>query len=430
MLSWPFWYNGTIMKAENDTRYKWVMLALLAFTYFLMHATRQIFNASFTDIKASLPGPTDTEWGFTRTAFLCAYGIVVPLAGIAADMLRRKWVVVVGAFLFSVSVLGTGFVDGFVGMLVMYGIMNGIGQCMIPASSSSLIAQYHHETRSTALSIYQTGLYFGIIVSSVLAGFLGGHSQEGWRWAFWGFGAIGVVWTFALAFFMRDTPPLLQSHRAGEFERASFKEACLAMVSKPTAILLTVAFGLLVFGSNCFRTFMPHFLRTSAAEGGFGLDGGAAAFHAVFWFYVGSFIGIASGARLSDRLVRRFPAIRINMLWIGLAISAPAMAAMVYMPTLKLCCFMMFLFGLGGGFFDCSLYSGLFEVVAPRYRAAAMGVYLCGAFLIGCPATAVLGYVGQHFSYQHGIAMFGGTYAVAAVAVVVARLFFFKRDRI
>ena len=106
------------------------------------------------------------------------------------------------------------------------------------------------------------------------------------------------------------------------------------------------------------------------------------------------------------------------------------MAAMVYMPNLWLCCVMMFVFGIGGGFFDCSLYSGLFEVVAPRYRAAAMGVYLCGAFLIGCPATAVLGYVGQHFSYQHGIAMFGGTYAIAAVAVIIARVRFFKSDHI
>ena len=418
------------MEKPEGKNYKWLLLGLLAFTYFLMHATRQIFNASLPDIKASLPGTSDAQWGFTRTAFLFAYGLAVPLAGIAADMLRRKWVVVVGAFLFSASVLGTGFVDGFVGMLIMYGLMNGIGQCMIPASSSSLIAQYHHETRSTALSIYQTGLYFGIIVSSVLAGFLGGHSQEGWRWAFWGFGAIGVVWTVVLCVFMRDTPPLLMNQRAGEFERASFKEACLAMISKPTAVLLTIAFGLLVFGSNCFRTFMPLFLRIPATEGGFGLEGGSAAFHAVFWFYVGSFIGIASGARLSDRLVHRFPAIRINMLWIGLALSAPAMAAMVYMPNLWLCCVMMFVFGIGGGFFDCSLYSGLFEVVAPRYRAAAMGVYLCGAFLIGCPATAVLGYVGQHFSYQHGIAMFGGTYAIAAVAVIIARVRFFKSDHI
>ena len=418
------------MDDRKDARYKWVMLALLAFTYFLMHATRQVFNASLPDIKASLPGTSDAEWGFTRTAFLFAYGLAVPLAGIAADMLRRKWVVVAGALLFSASVFGTGYVDGFVGMLVMYGLLNGIGQCMVPASASSLIAQYHHETRSTALSIYQTGLYFGIIVASALAGWLGSVSADGWRYAFWGFGAIGILWTLALCFFLRDTPPLVQNKAAGGEERASFKEAALAMVSRPTAILLTFAFGMLVFGSNCFRTFLPLFMRQGPELGGFSLSPASAALHSVVWFYIGSFIGIATGARLSDRLAHRFPAIRINMLIIGLAISAPAMAAMVYMPNLWLCCLMTFVFGLGGGFFDCSLYSGLFEVVAPRYRAAAMGVDLCGAFLIGCPATAVLGYVGQHFSYQHGIAMFGGTYAIGAVAVLVARVFFFRRDAV
>ena len=326
MLSWPFWYNGIVMKTENDTRYKWVMLALLAFTYFLMHATRQIFNASLPDIKLSLPGTSDAQWGFTRTAFLFAYGLAVPLAGIAADMLRRKWVVVLGAFLFSASVLGTGFVDGFVGMLVMYGLMNGIGQCMIPASASSLIAQYHHETRSTALSIYQSGLYVGIIVASALAGVFGAMSSDGWRYAFWIFGAIGVAWTFALVFLLRDTPPLLQNHRAGELERASFKEAALAMVSKPTAVLLTFAFGMLVFGSNCFRTFLPLFMRQDPELGGFALSSASAALHSVVWFYIGSFIGIGTGARLSDRLAHKFPAIRINMMIVGLALSAPTMA--------------------------------------------------------------------------------------------------------
>lgn len=419
------------MSANVESKnYKWLLLVFLTVTYFLMHATRQIFNASLPDIKASLPGTSDAEWGFTRTVFLFAYGLAVPLAGIAADMLRRKWVVIVGAFLFSFSVLGTGFVDGFLGMLVMYGLLNGIGQCMIPASASSLIAQYHHETRSTALSIYQTGLYFGIILSSGLAGWFSGLADDGWRYAFWGFGAVGVLWAVLLCKFMRDTPPLLQNHRAAEFERASFKEACLAMVSKPTAICLTVAFGLLVFGSNCFRTFMPLFLRADAASGGFGLTSASAALHGVLWFYIGSFIGIASGARMSDRLVHRFPAIRINMLIFGLAVSAPAMAAMVYMPNLPLCCVAMFVFGIGGGLFDCALYAGLFEVVAPRYRAAGMGVYLCGAFLIGSPATAVLGYVGQHYSYQHGIAIFGGTYALAAIIVLIARFAFFSRDRV
>ncbi len=33
-----------------------------------------------------------------------------------------------GVHLFSLSVFGTGCMDGFAGMLVMYGLFNGIGQ--------------------------------------------------------------------------------------------------------------------------------------------------------------------------------------------------------------------------------------------------------------------------------------------------------------
>ena len=87
-------------------------------------------------------------------------------------------------------------------------------------------------------------------------------------------------------------------------------------------------------------------------------------------------------------------------------------------------------FGLGGGFFDCNLYAGLFDVVAPRYRSAAMGLYLSGAFFIGCPATWALGKVGEHYSLQAGMAIFGGTYALGALAIFAARAFFFKRDQV
>jgi MFS family permease len=315
-------------------------------------------------------------------------------------------------------------------MLVMYGLLNGVGQCMIPASCSSLIAQYHVKTRSTALSVYQTGLYFGVIIASALAGWLGGASAGGWRKAFWAFGALGLAWVVVLVFFLRDTPPIAVKTSDGAEKKATFKEAALAMICKPSAVLLTFAFGMLVFGSNCFRTFMPLFLQSSAEQGGFGLSPASAAFHGVFWFYVGSFLGIFFGARMSDRFSQKRAGLRMEVMALGLLISAPAMALMVYMPTIVLSCIMMFIFGIGGGFFDCNLYASLFDVVAPRYRAAATGVYLCGAFLVGCPATAVLGYVGEHFSYQHGIAIFGATYLLGALAVIVARAVFFKKDRV
>ena len=410
---------------DNDRRYKWLMLGLLAVTYFLMHGARQVFNASLPQIQTDLAshGATDAQLGLSRTYFLFAYGCMVPFAGIAADFFRRKWVIVLGTLLFSTSVFFTGFADTMLMFFIMYGFMNGIGQCMIPGAASSLIAQYHTETRSTALSIYQSALYVGILVSSVLAGWLGGASSSGWRISFWVFGGVAIVWMAVLAAFLRNTPAL-KVH--DEEVKPKFSDAFKAFAAKPCAWLLTFAFGMLVFGSNCFRTWMPAFMQ----KANWGLTPASAAFHSVFWFYLGSFIGIAVGARTSDRLSPKRRGIRLTIMAIGLALSAPTMAGMVLVPTFWLSCVMMFFFGLGGGFFDCNLYAGLFDVVAPRYRSAAMGLYLSGAFFIGCPATAVLGWVGQHYSLQTGMAIFGGTYALGALAIFVARTVFFKRDHV
>ena len=409
----------------GDLIYKWAMLAMLAVTYFLMHGARQVFNASLPQIQTDLAshGATDAQLGLSRTFFLFAYGCMVPFAGIAADFFRRKWVIVIGTLLFSTSVFFTGFADSMLMFFIMYGFMNGIGQCMIPGAASSLIAQYHTETRSTALSIYQSALYVGILVSSVLAGYLGGASSSGWRISFWIFGGVAVVWIFVLTFFLRNTPAL-KVH--DEEVKPKFSDAFKAFAAKPSAWLLTFAFGMLVFGSNCFRTWMPKFMQNA----GWDLTPGAAAFHSVFWFYLGSFIGIAIGARTSDKLSHRRQGIRLSIMAIGLALSAPTMAGMVLVPTLWLSCVMMFIFGLGGGFFDCNLYAGLFDVVAPRYRSAAMGLYLSGAFFIGCPATWALGKVGEHYSLQAGMAIFACTYALGALAIFAARMFFFKRDHV
>ena len=410
---------------KNDKNYKWLLLALLAVTYFLMHSTRQVFNACLPQIRDGLAGSgaTDAQLGLSRTIFLFAYGLMVPFAGLAADFFRRKWVIVIGAVFFSTSCLVTGFADSMLMLFILYGVLNGIGQCMIPGPASSLIAQYHTETRSTALSIYQSALYVAVIAASVVGGWFGGLSQDGWRWGFWVFGGVSVVWALAIAVFLRDTPNL---HAENTADKPRFREALGAFFEKPSAILVMFAFGMLIFGSNCFRTWMPAYLQ----QAGWNLSPGSAAFHAVFWYYLGSFLGIFWGARTSDRLTHRRPGIRLVIMAVGMAIAAPTMALMVNMPCLWLSAVMMFFFGLGNGFFDCNLYAGLFDVVAPRYRSAAMGFYLCGAFLIGCPATAVLGWVGHHYSLGFGMAIFGATYALGAVAIFIARAVFYRRDAV
>ena len=78
-------------ESKSDKLYKWTLLGLLAFTYFLMHASRQVFNASLPQIQGDLAshGATDAQLGLSRTFFLFAYGCMVPFAGIFRYISRR-----------------------------------------------------------------------------------------------------------------------------------------------------------------------------------------------------------------------------------------------------------------------------------------------------------------------------------------------------
>ena len=402
--------------------YKWIMLALLSCAFFFHQADRVLFGLLTIPIQEDLH-LTDLQIGVVNTSLFCTLAVTTPLAGFLGDRVSRKWIITASLLFWSLMTACTGFVGGLCGLVFFRSIATGGGESFYAPSAFALIAAHHKDTRSIALSIHQSALYVGILVSSVLAGYLGGASSSGWRISFWIFGGVAIVWLFILAAFLRNTPAL-KVH--DEEVKPRFADAFKAFAAKPSAWLLTFAFGMLVFGSNCFRTWMPAFMQ----KANWGLTPASAAFHSVFWFYLGSFIGIAIGARTSDKLSPRRRGIRLTIMAIGLALSAPTMAGMVLVPTLWLSCVMMFFFGLGGGFFDCNLYAGLFDVVAPRYRSAAMGLYLSGAFFIGCPATAVLGWVGHNYSLQTGMALFGGTYALGALAIFAARLFFFKRDHV
>ena len=152
------------MAKDYPKNYKWMLLALLSAMYFLAQGSRQIFNAVLPQIKAD---------------FAC------------------------------------------VGLLVLaYGVLNAAGQALLPPSNSSLIGQFHVETRATAFSIYQIVFYIGIVVCSCVSGWLSGLGAGGWRKAFFLFGAISAAWAFALAFLLRDTP---QVRGTGNGESSSDK---------------------------------------------------------------------------------------------------------------------------------------------------------------------------------------------------------------
>lgn len=407
------------LKSENASSYKWLALGLLWVSYFLLQGTRQIYGATLPQIKMDL-GVDDVRMGVVASAFFMAYAIAVPFGGFAADFFRRKWVIVIGSVLFVSGVFLASFAT--IGLLILtYGILNGVGQSLVPTSSTSIIQQLHRDSRATALSIYQLAAYAGIILCSVSAGWLGSLGPGGWRHAFMLFGGIGILLVLALVVFLRDTKP-----EGPVAEKPSLNAGLLAMFAKPSAILMTLAFGLSNFGDIGFRTWMPTFLQRTFE----GMNPATAAFHAVFWFYVGGFLGVLTGSRLSDKWKRHGNiGARLDCNLIGLVLCAPAVFLVVRsVSSLVLVAVVLAIYGFVHGFYDSNFVVSFYEVIMPRYRTFAYGLYACGAFVIGSFAPAVLGFLGGHFSLGTAFSALGGFYLLAAALTLVARFAFLKKD--
>ena len=398
-------------------QYKWRALALLWVAFFLQQGTRQIFGATLTSIQGSF-GATAAGIGMVATAFTFIYGLSVPFAGVTADLLNRKWMVVSGVFVFCLGIFASGFATSLALLLVTYGILNGFGQSFYYPSATSIIGELHKETRATALSILQMGLYAGIIGCSVASGWLAEGGADGWRMPFWVFGGVGIAWALVLAVGLRGGPvEKVEGSEKAEGGKPSLKEAFLVFVGNPSAILLALGLGMMIYVDVGFKTWMPSHLADA-----FGLAKGSAALNAVLWHYIGAFVGVTLDARISDRLVKRRPSVRMETNIAGLALAVPFIAWMAYAPSLLSCGIAMALFGVFRGVYDSNLMASLFDIIPQRYHASGAGIMLSFGFVFGSTSPVVLGFMKQGISSSAGIASLAAFYFVGAALIAFARL--------
>ncbi len=401
--------------------YKWTALALLWVAFFLQQGTRQVYGPLLSSIRDTT-GADAVSAGVVGTVFTLMYGICVPFAGLTADIFKRKWMVTIGVAIFCLGSFLSGFI-ATIGMLVItYGILNGFGQTFYYPSATSLISQLHKESRATALSILQLGLYVGIVGCGGIAGWCAGRGGEGWRWPFWILGGIGLAWSLILLFFLKDTPPVVTANASA---KPSLKEALCAVLANPSAICLSVGLGMWVYVDVGFKIWMPNYLQET-----FAVTKGAAGFHAVLWHYLGAAIGIMLGSRFGDRVVKTRPGIRMELNVLGLALAVPFIWWMAKAGSFTTCCVAMGLFGLFRGVYDSNMMAAFFDVVNPRYHASGVGIMMCIAFVFGSLSPTVLGWTKEHFTMSAGLASLALVYAIGAAVILVARVAFLKRDRI
>jgi len=121
--------TATEWEVERKRRmpYKWEMLLLLWFSFFLHLVGRQIFNNLLPLIKAELD-VSDVQLGLVAAIYTAIIGVGVMIGGYAADAWRRKWIITLSLVVWSVATLLTGLSTGLITLLIFRGVASGGGE--------------------------------------------------------------------------------------------------------------------------------------------------------------------------------------------------------------------------------------------------------------------------------------------------------------
>ena len=194
--------------------YPWLVVALLWVVALLNYMDRQMLST----MKIAMMGDireleTAENFGRLMAVFLWIYGLMSPVAGLIADRISRKWLIVGSLAVWSGVTLAMGHATSFDQLYVLRAIM-GVSEALYIPAGLALIADYHRgSTRSLAIGIHMTGLYFG----QALGGFGATVAHHwSWQWTFQLFGGIGVLYSLVLVFLLREKrAPLPAAENAG-----------------------------------------------------------------------------------------------------------------------------------------------------------------------------------------------------------------------
>ncbi len=413
--------------------YRWELMALLFLAYFFHQADRAIYGVVAASLKQEF-AMSDALLGMTRTIMFTLMALIVPFAGFVGDRLNKRRLLIGCLFCWSIATLCTGSATSVLMLTLFNSVALVVAEAFYGPASTSLIASYHKETRSLALSIHQTAVYLSVIFCGGIAGYISQHYD--WRTAFWLFGGVSLCIGMLLIWRLKD-PAKVEFSDGSKIETIKPSEKTNAADSilgflktfftTPSAMLLTVGFTAIVFVNNAYLNVISLFLQRK-----FDLDPTAAGFNGMFWHHIAALICIFLGATLSDRMSKKNPTFRPKLQFIAMLVGAPVVCLIGFAPSLATVYALFFLMGVCRGFYECNTHASVFETIPVKYRSTTVGVMILFAFLIGAWSAQIVGSLYDTYGmlgYKYSFMLLGATWVVGACCVGFAAFKTFGRDR-
>lgn len=232
-------------------------LFILVIVYAFNFIDRQILVILQPLIKVELD-LSDTQLGvMSGIVFALFYTIVgIPIARLA-DSRNRRNIIAISLTLWSGMTAISGLATNYM-QLLLARLGVGVGEAGGSPPAHSMISDlFEPKKRATALAIYSSGIYLGILLGFSFGGYLG--QLYGWRITFFVVGLPGVL----LAAILWLTVPepargVFSSHKAES--RTTFREVLKTALGKKSFTYLSFGCAFAAFIGYGTSNFMPMFL--------------------------------------------------------------------------------------------------------------------------------------------------------------------------
>ncbi len=402
---------------NKSSKYPWAVVGLLWVVALLNYLDRQMLSTMKASMMVDIAElESAANFGRLMAVFLWIYGLMSPVAGMVADRINRKWLIVGSLFVWSFVTFMMGYCSDFEHIYVLRALM-GVSEALYIPAGLSLIADYHEsKTRSLAIGIHMTGLYVG----QALGGF-GATIADAYNWksVFHLFGLVGIIYSVILILFLREKKRAIlpaKEKGTGNSVAGAFKGIGMLLGNISFWIIL------LYFATPSLPGWATkNWLPTLFAEN-LSIDMIHAGPLSTITIAFSSFIGVIFGGILSDRWIVKNIRGRVYTGAIGLALTIPSLLLLGFGNNLLTVLGGGLCFGIGFGMFDANNMPILCQFISSRYRATAYGIMNMTGVFAGAAVTDWLGKSTDAGNLGHDFAKL----AVLVLFALVIQLIFLR----
>ncbi len=188
--------------------YRFRLISLSTLAVFICYIDRINISVAAVEIQGQF-GWDNTQLGLVLSSFFVGYIFTQYLGGFLADRYGGKRVLGYGVLLWSLFTILTPLAahNGFF-LLLLTRVLMGLGEGITFPAWHSLYARWvPFQERTRAIAFTNSGIPLGSIFAYIATPII--MILFGWEWAFYSFGALGILWFF---FWQRNITSLPADH--------------------------------------------------------------------------------------------------------------------------------------------------------------------------------------------------------------------------